>query len=179
MPKSVEKTRKKIAKKKGNITALHENSRDSQRLRRALMRDDKLERVAAARKKNDKPLVVRAAFFQEAIRQNEGKPLELDAIQDLIRAFVHQHDEEYNALKKERRAGRPASTREDILRMKITTDEKEYENGFYLPDLTLEENVIYLDRWEGDWSYLSTLKWVRVTSGGVVAASIFPPKGQS
>ena len=43
---------------------------------------------------------------------------------------MHQHDEEFNTLKKERRAGRPASTREDLLRMKIATDEKEYENGF-------------------------------------------------
>jgi len=56
MPKSLEKTRKKIAKKKGNISALHENSRDSQRLRRALMRDDKLVKVASLRRKNDQPL---------------------------------------------------------------------------------------------------------------------------
>jgi len=56
MPKSLEKTRKKISKKKGNITALHENSRDSQRLRRAEMRDHKLVRVASARRKNDQPL---------------------------------------------------------------------------------------------------------------------------
>lgn len=55
MPKSLEKTRKKISKKKGAITALHENSRDSQRLRRAEMRDDKLARVARGRKKNDRP----------------------------------------------------------------------------------------------------------------------------
>ena len=165
MPKSLEKTRKKIAKKKGNITALHENSRDSQRLRRAQMRDDKLVRVASARRKNDKPLgmlcrsinsmyvciltsvVVRAAYFQDAIRENNGQPLELDAIQTLIReychlkllcsrlwliipSFVHQHDEEFNELKKERRPGRPASTREDLLRMKIAQDEKEYEDGF-------------------------------------------------
>jgi translation machinery-associated protein 16 len=44
--------------------------------------------------------------------------------------FVHQNDEEFNALKKERRQGRPASTREDLLRIKIAADEKEYENGF-------------------------------------------------
>jgi translation machinery-associated protein 16 len=43
---------------------------------------------------------------------------------------VHQHDEEFNTLKKDRRAGRPASTREDLLRIKIAADEKEYENGF-------------------------------------------------
>jgi translation machinery-associated protein 16 len=56
MPKSLEKTRKQISKKKSDITALHENSRDSQRLRRAQMRDDKLVRVAAARRKIDQPL---------------------------------------------------------------------------------------------------------------------------
>ena len=56
MPKSLEKTRKRISKKKGDITVLHENSRDSQRLRRAQMRDDKLVRVAAARRKTDQPL---------------------------------------------------------------------------------------------------------------------------
>lgn len=90
---------------------------------------------------------MRAAFFQEAIRSNDGKPLELAAIQELISEyespttwveastwhsprFVHQNDEEFGILKKERRAGRPPSTREDLLRMKIAEDEKEYENGF-------------------------------------------------
>jgi translation machinery-associated protein 16 len=101
MPKSLEKTRKKISKKKGNITALHENSRDSQRLRRALMRDDRLVRVASSRRKNDQPMseswislmisyfshfiVERAAYFQEAIRANDGKALEMATVQNLIR----------------------------------------------------------------------------------------------
>jgi translation machinery-associated protein 16 len=104
MPKSLEKTRKKISKKKGNITALHENSRDSQRLRRAQMRDDKLVRVASARRKNDQPLgtyssalfllqiliylsVVRAAYFRDVVRENDSKPLELDAIHSAIKTY--------------------------------------------------------------------------------------------
>lgn len=45
-------------------------------------------------------------------------------------SYVHKHDEEMDALKKERRTGRPASTKEDLLKMKIATDMKEYENGF-------------------------------------------------
>ncbi|RDL31894.1 Uncharacterized protein BP5553_09296 [Venustampulla echinocandica] len=179
MPKSLEKTRKKIAKKRVNITALHENSRDSQRLRRAQMRDDRLARVASARKKGDQPLIVRAAFFREVVRENDGNPLELPAIHSHIETFVHQHDEEFSALKKERRAGRPASTREDILRTKIAVDEKEYENGFYLPDLTDADNVVFLQRWDGDWSYLSTLKWVWISKAGIVKPAKFPPKGQS
>lgn len=56
MPKSLEKTRKAISKKKGNITALHENSRDSQRLKRASNRDDKLQKVASLRRKHDQHL---------------------------------------------------------------------------------------------------------------------------
>jgi len=92
--------------------------------------------------------VVRAAFFKDLVQDNDSKPLELDAIHSAIKtyysptkshnwlqdltwhSFVHQYDEEFNALKKERRAGRPPSTREDLLKIKIATDEKEYETGF-------------------------------------------------
>ena len=52
---------------------------------------------------------------------------------------MHQHDEEFNELKKDRRPGRPASTREDLLRIKIAADEKEYENGFCQ---SLDHNVL-------------------------------------
>lgn len=44
--------------------------------------------------------------------------------------FVHQYDEEYEEIKKTRRAGRPASTREDLLKMKISALEKEHRDGF-------------------------------------------------
>lgn len=55
MGTSLEKTRKRIAKKKGPIEAIHQFSRDSKRLGRAQARDEKLEKVAAARKRNDQP----------------------------------------------------------------------------------------------------------------------------
>lgn len=52
---SLDKARKAIQKKKGPIGAIHELSRDSKRLHRARARDEKLDKLAAARKKNDKP----------------------------------------------------------------------------------------------------------------------------
>ena len=55
------------------------------------------------------------------------------------RSFVHQHDKEMGRLKSERRPGRPASTREDLLRMKIATDEKEYKNGFCMISASFRE----------------------------------------
>lgn len=48
---------------------------------------------------------------------------------DLCR-FVHQHDEEFDSLKKARRKGRPASTKEDLLKLKIAALEAEYKRGF-------------------------------------------------
>lgn len=57
MAKTLEKTRKQIAKKRnGTIQALHEKSRDSRRLHRAQVRDDRLEKIAEARRKKDQPL---------------------------------------------------------------------------------------------------------------------------
>lgn len=49
---------------------------------------------------------------------------------DLKPRYVHQHDEEYDAVKKTRRPGRPASVREDLLKMKVDALQKEHQNGF-------------------------------------------------
>ncbi|KAI0886521.1 translation machinery-associated protein 16 [Annulohypoxylon maeteangense] len=178
MPKSFERTRKAIAKKKGPIESLHQYSRDSKRLHRAQVRDEKLEKIAASRKKTDRPYLERATFFQEAVRQNEGQPLEMDVIHELIKTFVHQYDEELSDVKKSRRPGRPASTKEDLLKAKVDKLQKEYQNGFLIPVLDAEDNAGLLSRWEGSWSYLTTVKWVRISSAGQVQPSSFPPRGE-
>ena len=49
MAKALHKVQKQISKKRGGKpTSLHENSRDSQRLRRAVAREDKLAKLFAA-----------------------------------------------------------------------------------------------------------------------------------
>ncbi|KAL1867554.1 hypothetical protein VTK73DRAFT_4078 [Phialemonium thermophilum] len=172
MPKTFEKTRKQIAKKRnGVVDALHQYSRDSKRLHRAQIRDERLEKIAESRRKKDQPVLERVSFFQQFVRATDAKPLELDQIQSKIQEYVHQYDEEYEAVKKTRRPGRPASTREDLLKLKISALEKEYQNGFLLPDLTSEENVALLDHWEGSWAYLSNLAWVRISASGTVKPS--------
>jgi translation machinery-associated protein 16 len=44
--------------------------------------------------------------------------------------YIHQYDEEYDEVKKARRPGRPSSTREDLLKAKISALEDEYKQGF-------------------------------------------------
>lgn len=48
MARTFQKVHKHVNKKKGAVEALHENSRDAKRLRRAGARDDRVSRVQAS-----------------------------------------------------------------------------------------------------------------------------------
>ncbi|KAI0905161.1 translation machinery-associated protein 16 [Ustulina deusta] len=177
MPKTLERTRKAIAKKKGTVDSLHQYSRDSKRLHRAQVRDEKLEKIAATRRKKDQPYIERVAFFQEALKRNGAQPLGIDVIHELIKTYIHQYDEELDEVKKARRPGQPAKAKEDLLKVKIARLQKEYHNGFLLPVLDTQENANLVQKWEGSWSYLTTFKWVRIQANGMVKPASFPPKG--
>lgn len=57
MPGSLDKTRKQISKKRnGVINSLHAKSRDSLRLHKAAVRDQRIVKQAATRRKKDQPL---------------------------------------------------------------------------------------------------------------------------
>lgn len=47
MARTFQKVHKHVSKKKGAVEALHENSRDANRIRRAAARDDRVARVNA------------------------------------------------------------------------------------------------------------------------------------
>ncbi|KAK3179995.1 translation machinery-associated protein 16 [Lecanicillium sp. MT-2017a] len=178
MPTSLEKTRKSISKKRGGeVNALHEKSRDSRRLHKANARDIRLEKLAAVRGKKEQPIVDRVAFFQQALKDKEVTVLELSAVQELISTYVHQYDEEYHDAKKARRPGRPPSAREDLLKAKISALEREYKQGFLVPDVMSTENGTKVVKWEGSWSYISTIPWIKVSSAGKAAPADFPSKG--
>lgn len=45
-------------------------------------------------------------------------------------SFILQYVEEYSELKKSRHSNRPASAREDLLKLKVSALETEYKQGF-------------------------------------------------
>jgi hypothetical protein len=47
-----------------------------------------------------------------------------------LNRYIHQFDSEYEAVKKTRRPGQVKSSKEDLLQMKITALDKEYQAGF-------------------------------------------------
>lgn len=180
MPSKLSKVHKAITKKKGptNIKSLHENSRDARRLRKAGARDDRVNRVTHVREKANRVWIERVSFFQDSLPETLH-PLALDEIRALVEEFLARHDEDLEVLKAERRSGRPASTRQTLLEQQRAMEGKEYESGFWMPNLGDEETIVKLDAWKGGWVDLGVMRFVRVVNGGEVKESSFPPRGAS
>jgi translation machinery-associated protein 16 len=192
MPKSLHKVHKHIIKKKGKNLALHANSRDSRMLQRAAARDSRVQRVVSTREKLNAPLsefdiysflflavadyvrVERLLFLRERT-ESATQGLELSEIQDLIQEFIARLDDDLDKLRLSRRAGRPATPREEILKQQRTADEKLYDSGYWVPDLTNMANLEALRAWRGDWVGLNTVKFVEITKDGKQRSSQFPP----
>ncbi|KAI9688862.1 MAG: hypothetical protein M1822_001219 [Bathelium mastoideum] len=175
MPSSVAKVTKQINRKKpGKLGALHENSRDAKRLRRANARDDKLNRVAAVRARKAEPFLQRVGFFQSAATEHETS-FTFTETQSLVEKFLEQDEEELMQTKATRRSGRPASARQDLLQAKVDLEQKEYNSGFWLPDMEDDRNMERLREWDGEWNSLNNLIFVRITRAGKKSPSQFPP----
>jgi translation machinery-associated protein 16 len=98
---------------------------------------------------------------------------------DFSHRYIARDTEELLALKAQRRLGRPSSSQEDQLRHRMEAEEKEFKSGFWIPDMREEKDTRKLRAWNGDWSSLNTLKFVRIGKEGGMKASTFPPKGLS
>ncbi|ETN45426.1 uncharacterized protein HMPREF1541_09257 [Cyphellophora europaea CBS 101466] len=179
MPRSLGKVQKHISKKRGGKpTALHQNSRDAQRLRRAGAREDKLARIFDAATRTNQVYVDRVAWYRSALEGSTG-PLTEEELHVLTQTFIGREDEELAEAKAERRPGRPPSKVEERINDRKDTEEKEYKAGFWIPDLRDQEGRDKLEKWSGDWAGLNTLSFIRITNGGGVQTSKFPPKGMS
>ncbi|KAJ5820103.1 translation machinery-associated protein 16 [Penicillium riverlandense] len=168
MAKTLQKVHKKISKKRGKVDSLNENSRDAQRLRRAGARDDRLSRHAKSTLKGRQPYICQAAIKPEQALSNQDDD-----------RYINRDADEIEQLQQERRKGRPPSKREETLKLRTDTEEGEFRTGFWMPDLGDGDVLAALKSWNGDWSGLSTLKFVRFTKDGGKQTSSFPPKGMS
>ncbi|OJJ48661.1 hypothetical protein ASPZODRAFT_63042 [Penicilliopsis zonata CBS 506.65] len=178
MPRSLQKVQKHIAKKRGVVEALHENSRDAKLLRRAGARDDRLSRIASVMSRARRSYVDRVNYFLEALGETPALVSE-DGMKELVVRYIARDAEEIEQLQKERRKGRPPSKREEALSQRTEAENKEYKTGFWMPDLSNQDNIRNLSLWNGDWSSLVTVKFVRLVKDGSMQASSFPPNGLS
>ena len=179
MPSKLSKVHKQIHKKKGDkIKSLHENSRDARRLRKAGTRDDRVARLTSVREKANRTWIDRVFFFQERLPETLH-PMAMEEIQAIVQEYLSRNEEEVSELKAERRPGRPASTRQTLLEQQMQAEGKEFESGFWLPNLRDEETLVKLDKWKGDWVGLAVMRFVRLDKRGGEMESQFPPRGAS
>jgi translation machinery-associated protein 16 len=122
--------------------------------------------------------VLRVKSFQDYTMEHTS-PLTVAEIQAMIEDYLGRDDEELTTLHSERRAGRPPSTRETLLKQNQQVEQGEYASGFWVPDLEDLENLEILKTWTGRWAGLATLKFCRIAKDGNKKESSFPPKGLS
>ena len=94
-------------------------------------------------------------------------------------SYLDRNEAGFEELRSQRRPGRPPNAKEDIFKQEKDMEDREYNIGFWVPDVRNEQNLKQLEAWNGDWTSLGTIGFVRLGRDGVVKQSAFPPKGQS
>jgi translation machinery-associated protein 16 len=139
--------------------------------------------------------VDRIRYFHDAVQTVEN-PLSDAELAELVNKYVESHiptsrrglthprcinrdEEELTQLQQERRKGRPPVRREEALMQRTQTEEKEFKTGFWMPDMSDADVLVALKHWNGQWSGLSPMKFIRLTQAGVKQSSSFPPKSIS
>ena len=97
----------------------------------------------------------------------------------ILFSYLNGDNEELKILQADRRPGRPSTAKEDLLKQRMEMEEREYNAGYWVPDMEAESNLAALREWSGEWENLNSLKFIRVTKGGHRTESSFPPKGKS
>ena len=84
----------------------------------------------------------------------------------LIEMYLRRNDGVLAALKRERRAGRPASAKEVSIEARKNAEEKEYATGFWLPDVSDAGTLKSLKMWDGNWVSSNTISFIRFCKDG-------------
>jgi len=175
MPSKLNKIQKLVTKKKGNnARALHENSRDALRIKKASTRDDRVARKNKVQKGINEQWLNRISWFKEHL-PDTLHPFDLPQFQAIVEEYLTHMDEEINALQAERRSGRPATTRQQLLELAKDNEKKEYRSGLWVPNLQDEQTLLKLDAWEYDWLSLGNMEFVRIDDEGAIKEAQFPP----
>jgi translation machinery-associated protein 16 len=121
--------------------------------------------------------VQRIRFVQDAVAERE-EPLSTEEVRALAAEYVDRNAAELEEVQAARRPGRPADLREVLLREQRDGDEREFEAGYWMPDVTDAVTLEAIKKWNGRWVMLNTIGFIRVTREGERRESGFPPTGK-
>lgn len=146
--KSLRKVSKKLSKQLAG--SLHVKGRKFKQLNRATERENKLNlrKLKFAEQKNHELLFY--LHFQEKINElPEAKTFSLDEVREFINEYICRNDEDIAEIEKQRRPGRPLTSKHQLQLEKRKHDEHVFATGWKAPDLSDEVTVTRLRNWNG------------------------------
>lgn len=161
--KSLHKVSKKLSKQLAG--SLHVKGRKFKQLNRATEREHKLQRkkLLHAEQKNHELLFY--LHIQESINEQKDKEtFTKDDMRQFVEEYITRNDEELAEIEKNRRPGRPLSSKQQLQLEKRKHDEHVFETGFNIPDISDKLTVERLRSWNGTSGSQSSWKFTMVTS---------------
>lgn len=165
MIKSLHKVSKKLSKQLSG--SLHVKGRKFKQLNRATEREHKLQkkRLQYAEQKNHELLIY--LHIQEKINEDKNKVVFTpEDMREFISEYISRNDEELAQIEKDRRPGRPLSSKQQLQLEKRKHDEHVFETGFRIPDVSDKLTVERLRGWNGTSGSLSSWKYIMITKEG-------------
>lgn len=162
MIKSLHKVSKKLSKQLSG--SLHVKGRKFKQLNRATERENRLQkkRLQYAEQKNHELLVY--LHIQEKINENKDKEVFTpEDMRKFVSEYVCRNDEELAQTEKDRRPGRPLSSKQQLQIEKRKHDEHVFETGFRIPDISDKLTVDRLRGWNGTSGSVSSWKFTMIT----------------
>lgn len=164
--KSLRKVSKKLSKQLAG--SLHVKGRKFKQLNRATERENKLNlrKLKFAEQKNHELLFY--LHFQEKINElPDVKTFSAEEMRDFLNEYVCRNDEEIAEIEKQRRPGRPLTSKHQLQLEKRKHDEHIFATGWKTPDLSDEVTVRRLREWNGTSGSVNGWAFTYVTKNPV------------
>ncbi|KAI9205239.1 translation machinery-associated protein 16 [Polychytrium aggregatum] len=142
----------------------HPFSRKARQIRRVINRDGKLANQKVVRDETKQRIVDRLLFFKFAVPV-EQMSVTTEQLHDAVVLYINRKEEDINRLKQEhqkRPPGRSKPSQLINLENLRDADQREYDTGIEVPDVTDPTALAMLRDWEGDYNGITHIKMVTV-----------------
>ncbi|KAJ3195273.1 hypothetical protein HK101_000610 [Irineochytrium annulatum] len=160
--------KKKVNKIKG-VEKAHPHSRKAVQLRRAFAREDRVKKLKSVKHSEHASAVNRMVWFKYALGDEVDVATRQD-MHELVMQFIMRHDEEISILKAGRRPNQAPPARLITLESLRSQELSEYESGFKIANMTDAANVKMLQKWDGDFNGLPSIKTMYLAREKVLEA---------
>lgn len=136
--------------------------RKYKQLQRATLRHQKLiQKKITTNERKEKQLGL-TLFIKNKITDEDKRSYSLDEMKSFVKDYVYRYSGEIEKLQRERRPGRPKSSRQQKLETLQTSDEQTFLSGYIVPDLSDEANVLRLRAWNGTTGGVTSIRHVKI-----------------